>query len=799
MTAPAKDLNEFAARLATFTTSHHLAKRRASSNASKKKKDGTVEWPHEFPSGHALARAGFFYRPSHDSNDNVQCFMCSVKLDGWEATDDPVSEHLAHSSGCAWATSISVMREEGDLRKPEQRDPLSEELYAARTATFKSGDGWPHEGKKGWKCKISKMVEAGWVLDPTDETEDRDGVTCMYCNLSLDGWEPKDDPFVEHKRREPACPYFGLLEVYHGAEAANGKIKKTKGRGKASARSSIASKASRVSTQSIRGEVPSVAGSLGDMELDGDAAGVDDSIVTTATTASQVSTTTGKKKGGRTKAAAKGTKGKKKVDEEDRMEIEYPDIAASQQVEAQTDAPPAKTTRKGGRESKQLDSSVVEVSQMDIAPPKKATRTRKAKVTQPEPEPEPEPQPEPEHVPATPDVDAIEATRKSEVAAQLQEELDHSMEEPELIQRHIAKPQRGVKRNSEGVAKVDSSMFDEQPNDKPVVKGKRSRKPTKVSTASSDMDLESQLPHADSAQADRSTEAPQHEENEEVVKPKAKAASRKTKPKPKGKKASTARSSRSSKLSNQASELELDFEEHEDLERDELEIEKELERIAAEELAQAAVQTEQDQVDEFETSPSQGRISKDTAELEAHTEDEHEVPTEKHDSPPRISLQLGEHKSLMFSPTGSDKENLPSSVMAPSAKQTHPQLIMSPTKTSRIPLALGTPNRSPAKQFQSPSKQISHLTSNPPWQAVDLDTVLLASPQPTPGRVGRQLVAAAGELTSPEKKMSVEEWVRFRAEQGEETLRRRCEQMVAAFEREGMRGLECLSGIQVVD
>jgi hypothetical protein len=60
-------------------------------------------------------------------------------------------------------------------------------------------------------------------------------------------------------------------------------------------------------------------------------------------------------------------------------------------------------------------------------------------------------------------------------------------------------------------------------------------------------------------------------------------------------------------------------------------------------------------------------------------------------------------------------------------------------------------------------------------------------------------VAAAGELTSPEKKMSVEEWVRFRAEQGEEQLRRRCELMVAAFEREGLRGLECLAGVEVVE
>lgn len=37
-----------------------------------------------------------------------------------------------------------------------------------------------------------QMVEAGWCFDPSPEYED--GVACFYCMLSLDGWEPKDDP-----------------------------------------------------------------------------------------------------------------------------------------------------------------------------------------------------------------------------------------------------------------------------------------------------------------------------------------------------------------------------------------------------------------------------------------------------------------------------------------------------------------------------------------------------------------------------------------------------------------------------
>ena len=63
--------------------------------------------------------------------------------------------------------------------------------------------------------------------------------------------------------------------------------------------------------------------------------------------------------------------------------------------------------------------------------------------------------------------------------------------------------------------------------------------------------------------------------------------------------------------------------------------------------------------------------------------------------------------------------------------------------------------------------------------------------------VKQQLFEVGGTLTSPEKKMSVETWVRWRAEQWEERLKRECERMVSLFEREGSRGLNVLAGIQV--
>lgn len=36
------------------------------------------------------------------------------------------------------------------------------------------------------------MSRAGFYYNPTPDSNDM--VSCIYCGLGLDGWEPKDDP-----------------------------------------------------------------------------------------------------------------------------------------------------------------------------------------------------------------------------------------------------------------------------------------------------------------------------------------------------------------------------------------------------------------------------------------------------------------------------------------------------------------------------------------------------------------------------------------------------------------------------
>ncbi len=268
-------------------------------------KRSKLGWPHKTPSPEDVARAGFYYKPSKASNDNTICYLCERQLGGWEADDDPVEEHLKHSPQCGWAVLMNVAQD-ANQETADIEDPTGQLLSDARRATF--AIGWPHESKRAWKCKTEKMVEAGWYFAPVAEGEDY--VSCSYCKLSLDGWEPKDDPFEEHHRRSPGCPFFHFAG--DTAPAKRPKVKKVR-----ASKASRTSKAStRLSTQSstqdatILSEAPSAA--VDDIPTLDDSIDASEmssmSIVSVMSTAS-TATTKGKRKG--TGGRPKTTKVKK--------------------------------------------------------------------------------------------------------------------------------------------------------------------------------------------------------------------------------------------------------------------------------------------------------------------------------------------------------------------------------------------------------------------------------------------------------------------------------------------------------
>ena len=167
--------------------------------------------------------------------------------------------------------------------------------------------------------------------------------------------------------------------------------------------------------------------------------------------------------------------------------------------------------------------------------------------------------------------------------------------------------------------------------------------------------------------------------------------------------------------------------------------------------------------------------------------------------PAEPSVQLSETQvtpRIAVSPQSSDVENQPPS-SRPSA--TRPPILAdlpSLTQPIRIPLASTTPTSSPFKQ------NTSRLQSSVPWVAIEFESLFLGSPVEKENNPFTSRDIAEGleaELGSPEKKLSVEEWVQFNAKKGEVRLRNECERLVRRFEGEGIRALRTLEGIACVD
>ncbi|KAI5240565.1 hypothetical protein E4T43_06039 [Aureobasidium subglaciale] len=816
----------YSARLATFNTEHQLTKRRASTQ--KKKQASTVSWPHESPSGEEvtnpsicalvseanvpqLARAGFFFKPAPDSDDNAQCFHCAVKLDGWESQDVPLQEHLAHSTQCSYALSLSV------TDKAEERDPMSPELVEARTSTF--GDMWPHEHKKGWKPKVKQMVEAGWAYDPSPA--DEDGATCFYCNMSLDGWEPKDSPLEEHRRREPNCPFFALMDRY----------KSTRRKG-ARGRASTASKASRLSTQSVQStfsEAPSLM-SLGDAgpQLD-----VEDSIALDTTISSDAG-----------KGRKKTTKAKKKTSRQASVEpsVDYPALQEAAEAEDNIYAVPvdddplpveeAPKPKRGRKPKNPQDSTLVDDSMAE--PTLKPTRGRK-KAKEPTPPP-------------------VETSLDE---SQLQSELQEAAEDAVVPRSPVSKPGRGTKRTSDGVEKQAS--IEDAVVDEPSIKSKKvakAAKPKKTKKAAKDTQEESEEPVTIAQPEDKPKRTRSKKTKKVVPEPEvelevqAQAVEAEKQVEAEEEEEAFERNfeiaDSDAGLENEVQhdiqhtleeedfdqetpspdaipDVDMELEDHhtsDHLERqDEDALDEEFDNLAnlqpEAEVVENEIEIEEEQVasreptpapEEFEPSPtpevkrhsaaSQSSVRRSVVQ---HTQSED--ITQSTQSTPRSAR----------SPQQSDAENQPpsSSTHAPLTAQKGAaslstlnsaiqpkEIFASPTKTTRVPLAASTPNRSPSRR--SPSK-FGRLNSTTPWVPVDLESVFFPDSEnenEDADDVFNKLLEVGGALTSPEKKMTVEEWIRSRAELGESKLKNECERMVMLFEKEGNRGLAALNGIR---
>ncbi|KAK3378728.1 hypothetical protein B0T24DRAFT_522023 [Lasiosphaeria ovina] len=760
-------------RLATFQAPQPVGKRRTSHAGSRAPK--SLHWPHKSLSP-ASVRAGFFFEPFPESPDNVVCFLCNKGLDGWEEDDNPLEEHLKHSPNCAWAIMAAIEAELGDYGKVH---PLEPAMVEARKATF--GGQWPYEGKKGFKCKTKQLAEAGWKYTPTLESDDM--ATCAYCQLALDGWESGDKPIDEHYKRSSDCPFFALISQYPAPKKA--------GR----ARAATVSKAARLSNQSVA----TVATGISDQASAADVtADHDDSVMTTASTMTQG----GKKAPKARKAAtAKGRKTKAKKDEAVEILEDEP---------RETRETPQKPTRGRKRASDAMEDSVVTNSEAPAAK-KRATRVRKSnavdntnttmaaqdvEMTDTAPARPPARQKKGRASAAKTTRNASQSSLRSqastaslrghndddEIDRQLQADLERAFTDDEDLaadseaeRKKAPAPARGRPKKAAATRKASAQTTQKAQQSKAYAMFD----PTPV--VPDEAQVEAELKTLEAA-AESETAAP---EAETLAVPK------------KGRKAGTRKASKQTKKAKEPlPPPDLAEKQIEDaaatapptVEDAAPEIGRHLEEDAEllddPDLSTGTVVTKSAGRPSLEKR-GRGRPPKTSTASQPASESRLARPPttpRSHATPSASARQAVISPSQ--SPQSSDAENHPPS-SKPAASAMATRVVLAPV--------VATPMRG------SPSRRniVAGLQSTAPWSAVDLELVFSPTKMSEKENGVDRLLRKGGELTSLEKRMTVEEWIYHNAWQAEQKLKHECEAMVTMFEREGTGAIHTLEGLVV--
>jgi len=280
------------------------------------------------------------------------------------------------------------------------------------------------------------MVRSGWCYSPLPEADDC--VNCFYCGLSLDGWEPKDDPWQEHRRRAPECHFFTLIED----SAKTGKPRSKKGS------TSRTLKVARLSTQSnvtTTSERPSM------ISVDDTVAKEGYTVMTTASKAGN-----GSKRSAKTKALPKATRRTTSDQhntshtEAEKQNIEIPHAEDHDLITIFSSPPEPEAKLRNKRTKSNTTKQTTEPHRTESPSPKPMRNTRKQ-------------------------------TRLSDDATQLQTELVMSASSASV--QASLRSQRGKKRNSDGLEKTDSSIvfIEEKPAPATRALPKRGRPSKKAS------------------------------------------------------------------------------------------------------------------------------------------------------------------------------------------------------------------------------------------------------------------------------------------------------------------------------
>ncbi|GFS00616.1 baculoviral IAP repeat-containing protein 2 [Elysia marginata] len=170
-------------------------------------------WSRDYPvQPRDLARDGLYYI---GPGDRVKCVFCQQNLRGWEEGDVVEQEHKRIYPNCPFVLGrcnqmnvpynspetmqhsygVKVRQEEGHAANGQSAEPMQDMAMRLKTLQHKQ---WPSTVPVDPRL----IAEAGlFYIGVKDKTK------CFKCHKIIQCWEKGDDPWREHAKLSPDCPY----------------------------------------------------------------------------------------------------------------------------------------------------------------------------------------------------------------------------------------------------------------------------------------------------------------------------------------------------------------------------------------------------------------------------------------------------------------------------------------------------------------------------------------------------------------------------------------------------------------
>ncbi|XP_069136695.1 uncharacterized protein [Argopecten irradians] len=155
--------------------------------------------PSKAPQGNSAGNIHIADAPMHHERGQTDTCIADRPRTGEvfdrTALNVPNSNNVAYSGEAVREIEPMVVGAEASDVPYQIRNARYTELNARR----ESYTHWPHRNAHD----IDRLVNAGFFY-----TGAEDIVRCFYCDIGLAEWDRDDDPWVEHARHSPECPYL---------------------------------------------------------------------------------------------------------------------------------------------------------------------------------------------------------------------------------------------------------------------------------------------------------------------------------------------------------------------------------------------------------------------------------------------------------------------------------------------------------------------------------------------------------------------------------------------------------------